>query len=109
MKKRKLSDEELDEMISEAIVDCHDEEEAFMGIFYTLQDNISFPFRAKALGDTVEVIDIDGSKSSLGKGIIVIVQKNGKKYTMGLADLEPEDKLENAKWFEMYHYWLEKY
>jgi len=109
MKKRKLSDEELDEMLSEAMVDCYDDEEAFMGVLYTLSDNLSFPFKAKALGDTVEVIGIDDNKSSQGKGIIAIVQKQGKKYTIGLADLEPEDKPENAKWFEMYHYWLEKY
>ncbi|MEK7396548.1 MAG: calcium-binding protein [Candidatus Poribacteria bacterium] len=109
MKKRKLSDDELDEMISEATVDCYDEEEAFMGVLYTIQGNLSFPFKAKALGDTVEVIDIDDEKSSRGRGIIAKVRKQGKEFNIGLAELEIESGSENDKWLEMYHYWLEKY
>jgi len=109
MKKRKLSDDELDEMISEAAVDCYDDEEAFMGILYTLQEGLSFPFKAKAMGDTVEVFDIDDSKSSQGRGIIAKVRKQGKEYSIGLAELKIEPSSDNDKWLEMYYYWLEKY
>jgi len=109
MKKRKLSDEEIEEMISEAMVDCYDDEEAFMGILCTLSDNIKFPFKAKAMGDTVDVICIDDRKSSQGRGIIAKVRKQGKEYNIGLAELEIEPDSENDKWFEMYHYWPEKY
>jgi len=73
MRRRKISEEELDKMISDAVVDCYDEEEEFMGILYTVEAGMSFPY-------------------------------------MGLAELEIEpDDAENAKWLEMYHYWLERY
>jgi hypothetical protein len=109
MKRRRTSKEELDKMIEDAVVDSHDEEEAFMGIFYSLEAGLSFPFKAKALGETVEVIGID-DVSSRGRGVIATIRKQGREYTMGLAELEIEpDDTENGKWFDMYHYWLERY
>ena len=103
--KYRTNTKELKRMIEEATVDCYDEEEEFMGILYALADNLSFPFKAKALGETVEVIGIDDTNSSLGRGVIAKVRERGKEYTIGLAELEPIDD-ENAIWFEMYHYWL---
>ena len=107
--KRKLSDDELEEMISEAMVDCYDEEEAFMGILYTLADNLKFPFKAKALGETVEVLNIDDEESSRGRGIIATVRKQGEEYSVGLDELEIKPEPENEKWLEMFYYWLDKY
>jgi hypothetical protein len=110
MRRGKTSKEELDRMIEDAVVDCYDEEEVFMGILYTLEGGMSFPFKAKALGETVEVIGIDTGVSSRGRGVIATVRKQGREYSMGLAELEIEpDDTENAKWLEMYHYWLERY
>lgn len=107
MKHRKTSKEELDKMIEDAVVDTYDDEEEFMGILYALADNMSFPFAAKALGETVEVIGVDTRLSSRGRGVIAAVLKKSREYTMGLAELEIEaTDTENAKWLEMYHYWL---
>ena len=110
MKRRKTSEEELERMIEDAAVDAYDDEEVFLGILYTLEGNMSFPFKAKALGETVEVIGIDDNLSSRGRGVIATVSKEDREYSMGLAELEigPDDT-ENAKWLEMYDYWLEKY
>ena len=105
----KLSEEELDEMISDATVDCYDETEEFMGVLYTLHGTLSFPFKATALGDTVEVIGIDGEESSRGRGIVATVKKHGKTYTIGLGELEIKPGSENSKWFQMLHYWNSKY
>jgi hypothetical protein len=109
MKKRKTPTEELDRMISDAVVDAYDDYEQFMGILYHIEANLSFPVKAKALGNTVEVIGVDDEKSGMGRGIIAVVRKQGKEYTIGLAELELEPgDTRNAKWFEMYHYWLDK-
>ena len=105
----KLSEEELDEMISDATVDCYDETEEFMGVLYTLQGALSFPFKATALGDTVEVVDIDDEESSRGRGIVATVRKNGKIYAIGLGELEIKPGSENSKWFQMLRYWNSKY
>ena len=105
----KLSEEELDEMIRDATVDSYNDDEVFMGILYTLQDELSFPFKATALGDIVEVVDIDGESSGRGRGVVAEVEKQGKTYTIGLAELEIDPDSENSKWFQMLHYWNSKY
>ncbi|MBD3183753.1 hypothetical protein GF312_15795 [Candidatus Poribacteria bacterium] len=106
---KKLSEKELDEMIEEATVDCYNEDEAFAGILVTIEDNLSFPFKAKALGDDVEVIGIDNIKSSLGRGIVANVKKQGKMFTIGLSELEIEQDEENSKWIQMFHHWDSRY
>ena len=105
----KLSEEELDQMIREATVDCYNDDEAFMGILYTLQNELSFPFKAEALGDSVEVIDIDDRSSGRGRGVVANVEKQGKTYTIGLAELPIDPDSENSKWFQILDYWNNKY
>ena len=109
MNQKKLSEEELDQMIRDAAVDCYNDDEVFMGILYTLQDELSFPFEAKALGDTVAVTDIDDRSSGRGRGVVAKVEKQGKTYTIGLGDLEIDPDSVNSKWFRMLHYWNSKY
>jgi hypothetical protein len=107
---RKTSTEELDRMVEEATVDAYGDEEMFMGILYALSDNLAFPFKAKVLGATVEVIGIDDHNSRWGRGILAQVKKSGREYTIGVVELELEpDDTRNAKWIEMFHYWLKRY
>ena len=80
-----------------------------MSILYTLEEELTFPFRAKVLGDTVEVIGIDDRKSSFGRGMIARIRKKGKEYNIGLAELEIDTGSGNSKWFEMYHHWISRY
>jgi hypothetical protein len=110
MRDRKTTEEELEKMLEEATVDCYDGYEEFMGVLYCLAGGMSFPFKAKALGDIVEVIGIDTEESSRGRGVIARVRKRGDEYTIDLGSLElvPEDT-ENAKWFEMYDYWVGRF
>ena len=46
MAERKLSDEELDEMIADATVDAYGDYEEFMSIVCHLDSNMVFPFKA---------------------------------------------------------------
>ena len=41
---------EFEEMLEEATVDCYTDGEAFLGVLYTLQDKLKFPFMAEASG-----------------------------------------------------------
>ena len=109
MDQKKLSEGELDQMIRDAAVDCYNDDEVFMGILYTLQDELSFPFEAKVLGDTVTVVDIDDRSSGRGRGVVAKVEKQGKPYTIGLGELEIDPDSENSKWFQMLRYWNSKY
>jgi len=88
-------------MIDEATVDCYHESEAFAGMLATLDDRLAFPFQAKVLGETVEVIGLDEDQSSERRWVVAKVRKRGRHYTMVLADVEVVQKdkdTETAEW-----------
>ncbi len=103
-----MDKERLRDLLLEATVDCHDEDEEFTGIFYTLAEGgLNFPLDARALGDLVEVVDLDGGSSDLRRGIVALVRKGDQEYPVSLADLEfvnPDPA--SAEWLEVYQYWL---
>jgi hypothetical protein len=101
-----MDDKRLQELLDQAVVDCYDEEEEFGGMLCTLEDNLSFPLQAEALGDPVEVIGLDSRRSSLRNGIVARVRKRDKEYTVGLSELvivDPDPT--SAEWVEVYRYW----
>ena len=62
-----------------------------------------------ALGEKVEVVGIDDSKSSHGRGIVAEIRKQGKTYTSGLGELQIDPDSENSKWLQIFHYWANTY
>ncbi len=107
--KFKTSQKQLDKLLEEAIVDCYDESEAFYGVVVTLDNNLPFPFEAKALDETVEVLGVDDNRSDMKRGIIARVRKGKREYGVALSELEIPKKLKTNKWLEMYEYWLQGY
>ena len=96
------------ELLEEATVDCYDEEEEFSGVLISLGDNLQFPLQAKLAGDLVEVIDLDQERSSLRRGIVALINKNGREQRVSLADLtfvNPDPT--SAEWLAMYAYWAD--
>jgi len=103
-----MDKERLRDLLWEATADCHDEEEEFTSIFYTLAEGgLNLPLEAKALGELVEVVDLDGASSGLRRGIVALVRKGDREYSVALANLEFVDPdPASAKWLEVYRYWL---
>ena len=107
--KFKTSQKHLDKLLAEAMVDCYDEYEAFMGVVGTLDENLPFPFQAKALGEAVQVIGVDDNRCDLRRGVIATVRKGNREYGVALSEIELPKKLLHNKWIEMYQYWLQGY
>ncbi len=107
MEHKKTSQAEIDRMIGEATVDCYDEHEAFAGVVSYLSDEMSFPFKAKWLGDVVEVIGIDSEESGYENEVMAQILTDDDEYTISLDELEsmPDDTV-NIKYLEMYKYWI---
>lgn len=102
-----MDQKRLAELLEEATVDCYDEEEEFMGVFSTLADNLEFPLQARAMGNVVQVIDLDGKQSSPRRGILAVVRQGEQEYRVGLSELELIDPDPvSAEWLAMYRYWL---
>ena len=102
-----MTKERLRDLFEEATADCHDDE-AFWSIFYTLaEEGLTFPLEARALGEPVEVVDLDGARSGVRRGIVALVRKEDQEYPVGLAELEFVDlDPVSAEWLEVYRYWL---
>lgn len=102
-----MDQKRLAKLLEEATVDCYDEEEEFSGVFSTLVDNLEFPLQAKAMGNVVEVVGLDGNQSSPRRGILAIVRQGEQEYRVGLSELELIDPDPvSAEWLAMYQYWL---
>lgn len=101
MNKIKLTEDKLDLMIEEAIVDCHDDEECLLGFWNMLDENLEFPFPAKLIGEKVTITDMTEENEQ----IKVITTRNGKKYTVNIVDIEFDDSIKGAEWIKAYKLW----
>lgn len=96
------SDEQLDELIEQATVDCHDEEECLTG-FSTVLEELDVPFRTTVLGAEVEVTDIDLSGD--GRIIVATCVRDQWQQRIALLDLPLPSDLTGAEWIEAYRRW----
>ncbi|MBI4896714.1 MAG: hypothetical protein HY832_04170 [Candidatus Aenigmarchaeota archaeon] len=92
-------------MLEEAIVDCHDEEEAFSGVVCTLEDELQFPFDALVLGKPAEILGIDGG-SGLHEGIVVKARIDRKTYRVALFMVDVAENAQQARWIAFAKWWM---
>ena len=94
----------LQALIEEATVDCYGEEEAHMGLVGMAEENVACPFKAKVLGEEVEVVELAAKQSGLG--LDAICRYKGKEYRIDIGSLEwPKQKPEGYEWIEAYQAW----
>ena len=103
-----MSEDRYRELLEQATIDAYGEEEQFMSILYTLDEQLDFPLQAEILGDQVELLGLDDHASSPRRGIVARVRKGGVEYRMGLSELafvglDPA----SAEWLEMHRRWAE--
>lgn len=100
------STQHLEDLIEEATVDCHDEEEQATGIFTMIEEHVALPFKTVILGVTAAVVSIDMG----GDGKLVAVCGAGtRKQNIALADLPlPSPPPTGAEWIAAYCLWAER-
>ncbi|HKI31354.1 MAG TPA: calcium-binding protein [Gemmataceae bacterium] len=95
----------LDALIEEATVDCNDEAEAHMGFMNLVEENVVCPFKAKVIGEEVEVVEFRSRE--VGLGVDAVCRYKGKDYRIDINSLEwPKQKPEGFEWIEAYRAWL---
>jgi hypothetical protein len=95
-------DKQLDDLIEEATIDCYDEYEQLCGFAAILPDKITFPFKAKVVGEDVGVIDIDMAENH----IVVVCKRKNKKYTIDLLNVEyRKSDVIGSEWIDAYRKW----
>jgi hypothetical protein len=92
-------------LIEEATVDCYTEEEAHVGLMTMVEDNVVCPFKARVIGEEVEVLELHSSE--IGFGVDAVCRYKGKDYRIDINSLEwPKQKPEGFEWVEAYWaYW----
>lgn len=104
-----IDETRLNELLEEAIVDCYDEEEEFSGVLISVDENVAWPLPAQLAGTPVEVLGLDESASSLRRGIVARIRRDGKEYRASLSDLTFGDLDENsAEWLALFRWWAER-
>lgn len=100
--KIKLTEDQLEELIEEATVDCRDDEECLMGFSTMIVDNLEFPFPAQIIGEDVTVTEITDDNNQ----IKAVCERNGKKHTVNILDLKFDNSVvKGSEWVEAYKEW----
>lgn len=95
----------LDELIEEATVDCHDEDEQVRGLFAVMEENLALPFMTPILGVDASVAAIE--MDDYGR-IKAVCERDGQQQRIDLADLPlPSPPPSGVEWIAAYRRWLE--
>ncbi len=93
---------DLDALVEEATVDCHDEPEQVLGLASAIEDHVTVPFETTVLGMPVEVVSIDAGE----RDIVAVVRRGAHRQRISLLDLPlPEPEPEGAEWIAAYRHW----
>jgi Calcium binding len=96
--------ERFRDLIEEATVDCYDEEEQHSGFQAVIEDEVVCPFRARVIGEEVEVTGLESTPSGLG--LNAVCRYRGKTYRVDIASLgwaPPYPK--GFRWIQAYFAW----
>jgi hypothetical protein len=97
-----LTSAELDALVDEATVDCHNEEEQVTGFLTMIQDNLVLPFTTEVLGGDVTVRRV----GLRGDDIVTICHRGEVRQRIEILDLPLPDPIpDGAQWIEAYRHW----
>jgi hypothetical protein len=97
-----LSEAELDELVEQAVVDAHDDDEQMTGFFTMVEDNLALPFTTTVLGVEANVEGIDLTDS----GIVAICSRGAHRQAISILDLPlPVPPPPGSEWIAAYRRW----
>jgi hypothetical protein len=93
---------ELQALIAEATVDCHDEDECLAGFHAVLTDDLAVPFETTVLGMPVTVTDVEFS----GRCLAAVCCRGELQQLIPLVDLPlPSPPPAGSEWIDAYRMW----
>jgi hypothetical protein len=115
---REKEEERENRIHMEIVVDAYGPEEQALGWYYSLENGISFPFRAQCMtqratspleeGEEVTVVGMPPEEECRSE-MFVLIEWEERTFGVPLAQLEPLDVDEaTAQIIEDWHYWVER-
>jgi hypothetical protein len=86
-----LDPEAIGEALEEATVDAHGESEQHTGLLTAIQDEVEFPFPALALGEKVQIVDMEWPDDEVG--LDFVCEHKGKRHRIDASSVELADPL----------------
>ncbi|MEX2220737.1 MAG: calcium-binding protein [Candidatus Rokuibacteriota bacterium] len=103
--RRRATGRRLRSLIEEALVDCYTEDEQHGAFLVMLDEHVARPFKARVVGEEVEVRGFDWDGTS--QGIVAICRRKGRHYRVNVTALEWLGRPPTgAIWFDAYRAWL---
>jgi hypothetical protein len=94
----------LHALIEEATIECYNEFEDHMGFVNMIEECVVGPFKAKVIGEEVEVVKLCGPIA--GNGIDAVCRYKGADYRIDISSLEwPKKKPAGFEWIDAYRLW----
>ncbi len=104
---KRPSPAQLEELIDEATIDCFGEDEEHTGLLTMIEEHVVCPFRAKVIGENVEVTGFQWPDS--GNGLLAICRRSGKTHRVNIDSLEWLERLpEGYEWILAYLRWRKR-
>ncbi len=111
-------DEREQRIVMEIIVDCYDPEEQAMGWYYSLENKLHFPFRARCIarratsplhvGDEVKVVGMAPEDECLHEMFVMVRWRGDDELGVPLSQLEGIDVDQDTRQaIEDWHYWID--
>lgn len=95
---------ELDALIEEITVDCHNEDEELSGFLTYLEAALEQPVEATVMGVPVTLLGIDSVDGPL-RGLVAHCQRDGDDYQISLLDVVVPRGPEVSRVLAAYRHW----
>ena len=104
MSRADRADPDLDEVIAEIIVDCHDEDEVLQAFQNAFEEDASLPCQGTVIGEYVEVrwIGVGDRRREL----IAACQRSGRDYDVALLDISLRADPTTSRLLNAYRRWI---
>lgn len=103
MSRARRPDPDLDNLIDEITVDCHDEYEQLSGFENAFDEDANFPCPATVVGETIEVLSVAADDDR--RELIATCQRNGKRYEIALLDVTVDSDPATSRLLAAYRRW----
>ena len=95
---------ELDALIEEITVDCHNEDEELSGFFAYLEEVLEQTVEATVMGVPVTLVGVDCPDGPL-RGLVANCQRDGDDYQISLLDVVMPRGTEVSRVLAAYRHW----
>lgn len=96
-------DPELDSLIAEITIDCHDEDEV-LGAFESAFDEARFPCPGSVVGEEVEVLSV-----GMGNGrreLVARCERGGRRHEIAVLDVDLHGDPGTSRLLAAYRRWV---